>query len=67
MAQVTIKAFKNGPYEVSGEVAVVDHQGNGYPTQGNAVYLCRCGQSAKKPFCDGTHAKVGFKAEETAP
>ncbi len=67
MATVTIKPLKNGPYEVSGEVTVVDYQGKAYPGQGNPIYLCRCGNSSNKPFCDGTHAKVQFKADETAP
>jgi CDGSH iron-sulfur domain-containing protein 3 len=66
MADVVVKALKNGPYEVRGPVAVTDYKKQPYPPQGDAVYLCRCGQSASKPFCDGTHAKVGFKAEETA-
>jgi CDGSH-type Zn-finger protein len=66
MADITIKPFKNGPYEVTGEVSVVDHQGKVYQSQGNPIYLCRCGSSANKPFCDGTHAKTGFKADETA-
>jgi CDGSH-type Zn-finger protein len=66
MADVTVKPLKNGPYEVTGEITVVDHQGNVYKTQGSPVYFCRCGNSGHKPFCDGTHAKVSFKAEETA-
>ena len=66
MADITIKPTKNGPYEVTGEVSVVDHQGKVYQSQGSPIYLCRCGNSANKPFCDGTHAKISFKAEETA-
>ncbi len=66
MAAVTIKPVKNGPYEVSGEVEVVDHQGKAYSAQAGPLYFCRCGQSANKPFGDGSHMKTGFKAEETA-
>lgn len=66
MAEVTIKLLKNGPYEVTGEVSMVDYQEKAYQSQGSPIYLCRCGNSANKPFCDGTHAKVNFKAEETA-
>jgi CDGSH-type Zn-finger protein len=66
MADVTIKPLKNGPYEVSGEITVVDHQGKTYQSQGNPTYFCRCGNSSNKPFCDGTHAKISFKADETA-
>lgn len=66
MADVTIRALKNGPLEVTGGAKVTDQKRNEYQGQGDPVYLCRCGQSANKPFCDGTHQKVGFKAEETA-
>ena len=64
MAEVTIKAHRNGPYEVSGDVTVLDFEGAAYPADPGAIYLCRCGRSATKPFCDGTHKKVGFQAEE---
>jgi CDGSH-type Zn-finger protein len=64
MAQVAIKAHRNGPYEVSGPVDVLDFQGATYSTDGQSLFLCRCGRSASKPFCDGTHKKVGFQAEE---
>jgi CDGSH-type Zn-finger protein len=66
MADVTIRALKNGPYEVKGGPTVIDQKGGQYQAHGEPIYLCRCGQSGHKPFCDGTHAKVGFKAEETA-
>jgi CDGSH iron-sulfur domain-containing protein 3 len=66
MADVTIRALKNGPYEVSGGATVTDQKKNQYTGQADPIYLCRCGQSANKPFCDGTHTKIGFKAEETA-
>ncbi len=66
MADVTIRVLKNGPYEVKGAVTVTDQKRNAYKTEDDAVYLCRCGQSANKPYCDGTHTKAGFKADETA-
>ncbi|MDH5432011.1 MAG: CDGSH iron-sulfur domain-containing protein [Nitrosopumilus sp.] len=52
MANVTIKAKENGPLLVE--------------VDGNIVSkLCRCGASESKPKCDGTHAKIGFKAESS--
>ena len=65
MAGVTITVRKDGPYLVSGPVELRDADGNIYPAQGT-VALCRCGASTKKPFCDGTHSKVGFQAAERA-
>jgi CDGSH-type Zn-finger protein len=48
-------------------VRLVDHQGNVVSTEGRkAISLCRCGASTKKPFCDGTHSKVGFRGAEAA-
>jgi CDGSH iron-sulfur domain-containing protein 3 len=67
MADVIIKALKDGPYEVSGGAKLFDHQGKEFPEDQLApIYLCRCGQSKNKPFCDGSHEDAGFKAEETA-
>ncbi len=64
MADVVIRALKNGPYEVTGPVQVLDYEKQAYPSDAGPIYLCRCGQSANRPFCDGTHKAVGFKAEE---
>lgn len=66
MADVTIQAFKNGPFIVKGEVTVLDHQGGEFHPEGKAVALCRCGESKNRPFCDGTHNGCGFTSEETA-
>lgn len=48
-----------GSLMVSGQVTVTDAAG-AVLYEGDKTWLCRCGQSAKKPFCDGTHKKVGF-------
>lgn len=62
-----IKATENGPYVVEGVERIVDADGNEYDVSGRAkVALCRCGGSTTKPFCDGTHSKVGFEAAERA-
>jgi CDGSH-type Zn-finger protein len=67
MAGVIVKALKNGPYEVSGGAKVVDDAGKEYPESAmEPIYLCRCGASKTKPFCDSSHRAIGFKAEETA-
>jgi CDGSH-type Zn-finger protein len=65
MAEVTIEIIKNGPYIVKGEVELKDSAGNNYPVEKH-IALCRCGASTEKPFCDGTHSKVGFQAAEKA-
>ena len=61
----TVKIAKNGPYLVSGPVTV-QREGQEPLEVQRMTALCRCGQSAKKPFCDGTHSKVGFDGAETA-
>lgn len=63
----TIKVRQNGPYLVdSDEAVVVDWDGNPYPIAKRPFALCRCGGSTTKPFCDGTHSKIGFQAAEAA-
>jgi CDGSH-type Zn-finger protein len=64
--QTQITVLDNGPYLVKGPVLLFDAEGNGYSAERATVALCRCGASAKKPFCDGTHSKVGFRAAERA-
>ena len=59
---VTVRALPDGPLQVKGEVEVQDTQGNALPGKGGDIFLCRCGQSANKPFCDGSHKRVGFKS-----
>lgn len=62
-----ITAGDNGSYKVSGDFVVKDAAGNTYPLEaGKDAWLCRCGHSGKKPFCDGSHAKQNFQAVERA-
>jgi CDGSH-type Zn-finger protein len=56
---VTIKVRDNGPYVVEGEFRLTDANGQEIPIK--KVSLCRCGGSTTKPFCDGTHSKIGFQ------
>jgi 3-phenylpropionate/trans-cinnamate dioxygenase ferredoxin subunit len=62
---VTIKIRDNGPYVVEGEdVKLIDAAGNEVPMIKRS--LCRCGGSTTKPFCDGTHSKIGFQGAMAA-
>ncbi|MFN2563642.1 MAG: CDGSH iron-sulfur domain-containing protein [Gemmatimonadaceae bacterium] len=71
---LTIKVRNNGPYAIdvtTGEFTLVDAEGNPIPLPQlppgkTAITLCRCGGSSRKPFCDGTHSKIGFKGAEEA-
>jgi CDGSH-type Zn-finger protein len=55
--KITIR--DNGPYVIDGDFQLVDAQGNEIPAVKRS--LCRCGGSTTKPFCDGTHSKIGFQ------
>jgi len=70
MAQIKITIRKNGPYRVEapeGAIELVDADGTPYDLTGKPAFLlCRCGASVNKPFCDGTHSKIGFQAAEAA-
>lgn len=57
---VKIKLLVNGPIEFNGECVIVDKDGNESFKSGK-FFLCRCGSSNNKPFCDGSHRKVDFK------
>jgi CDGSH-type Zn-finger protein len=62
---LTIRLRKNGPYVIDGDdVRVVDWNGAEYPLDRRPVALCRCGASTTKPFCDGTHSRIGFQTAE---
>lgn len=63
---VTITPLENGPYLVKGPVTVIDADGAEYSLERSTIALCRCGGSTNKPFCDGTHSKIGFDAAERA-
>jgi CDGSH-type Zn-finger protein len=67
MTKVTI--LKDGPLKVESDddIQITDHDGNPVPhREGRPAYLCRCGGSKTKPFCDGTHSKIGFAGAEAA-
>jgi CDGSH-type Zn-finger protein len=60
--KLTVNVASNGPLVLQGPVTVRSADGGDTVTR-NAVSLCRCGASQKKPFCDGTHKEIGFTAE----
>ena len=60
-ARVTI--FHNGSIRIEGDFTVHDAEGNPFGLAGRTVVgLCRCGHSENKPFCDGSHKRVGFQS-----
>lgn len=61
-----ITPYRNGPYLVRGPIELVDQDGNRIEVKRRVVALCRCGRSQMRPFCDGTHKAIGFRAESGA-
>jgi CDGSH-type Zn-finger protein len=66
MADVKVTVRENGPYLVKGPIELVDVEGNEFRVEREVIALCRCGGSTSKPFCDGTHSKIGFDAATRA-
>jgi len=64
--KVKITVKDNGSLRVEGDFTILDVEGNGIPHEGPAAGLCRCGHSANKPFCDGSH-KERFESVVRAP
>ena len=62
MTEVRITPYRDGPYLVRGEFELTDQDGNPIEARRGTVALCRCGASRTKPFCDGTHKQIGFRA-----
>jgi CDGSH-type Zn-finger protein len=59
-----ITPLSNGPLRIEGEFQICDAQGNSFGLAGRTtISLCRCGHSQNKPFCDGSHARMGFQSE----
>ena len=66
MTKTKITVNNNGSLKIEGDFEIVDMQGGVYGLQGRTTLsLCRCGRSANKPFCDGSH-KESFEHEAKA-
>lgn len=61
MADVKVTIFDNGPIKVEGPITLHDENDREIEIASNeAIWLCRCGASKEKPYCDGAHDKCGF-------
>jgi CDGSH-type Zn-finger protein len=58
----SITPYPNGPYLVRGDFELTDREGRPIPVRRATIALCRCGHSQTRPFCDGTHKQIGFRA-----
>jgi uncharacterized Fe-S cluster protein YjdI/CDGSH-type Zn-finger protein len=61
-AETTARAVRNGPLFQRGRIRVTNNEGR-VIREDTRVALCRCGGSQNKPFCDGTHRRIGFIAD----
>lgn len=59
---VRITPHRDGPLLVRGDITLTDQDGNEIALDRSPVALCRCGKSRSRPFCDGSHQRVGFRA-----
>ena len=62
MPQARITPYRDGPLIVRGDFRLEDQNGNPIDPGRETIALCRCGKSASKPFCDGTHRVARFRA-----
>jgi CDGSH-type Zn-finger protein len=58
-----ITPYRDGPYIIRGDFTLTDQDGREIEPGRGTIALCRCGKSQIRPFCDGTHKLVGFRAE----
>jgi CDGSH-type Zn-finger protein len=62
-----ITVNNHGPLRIEGDFSILDASGKAFGLAGRTVIsLCRCGHSENKPFCDGSHKRVGFQSEVQA-
>ncbi|HZS51027.1 MAG TPA: CDGSH iron-sulfur domain-containing protein [Bryobacterales bacterium] len=62
-----ITVNNHGPLRIEGDFSILDASGKAFGLAGRTVIsLCRCGHSENKPFCDGSHKRMGFQSEVQA-
>jgi len=66
MDEATIIPYRDGPLLVRGPFRLLDQDGNEIQVDRQTVALCRCGKSRLRPFCDGSHKIVRFRAPSGA-
>jgi CDGSH-type Zn-finger protein len=64
--EVIIVPYQDGPYLVRGPAVLRDQEGRSIMTNRRVIALCRCGKSRTRPFCDGTHQTINFRAASSA-
>jgi len=62
----TITPYRDGPLLVRGPFRLLDQDGNEIEVRRETIALCRCGKSRMRPFCDGSHKLVRFRAPSAA-
>jgi CDGSH-type Zn-finger protein len=60
--EVRVTPYRDGPLIVRGATRIVDANGAELTPRRDAIAVCRCGKSRLRPFCDGTHKLIGFRA-----
>jgi len=61
VSELKVTVIRNGPLKVEGDCSMFDGGGDALDSRpGKALFLCRCGHSTNKPYCDGTHKSVEF-------
>jgi CDGSH-type Zn-finger protein len=66
MPETRITPYRDGPLIVRGPFVLEDQDGTPIDTERETIALCRCGKSRMRPFCDGTHRLVRFRAPSSA-
>ena len=67
MATTKVTVLNDGSIRIDGDFEILDPQGAAFGLAGRTrISLCRCGASQNKPFCDGSHARIGFQDKVSA-